>query len=366
MNGFKFAARIIGAGLLATFAVTAAQAEIKMNADLKKLVKAAEAEGTLNVVWGPSLNASKGARALQDAINKTFGIKIKINYTPGPSMPRLASRVIQEIKAGRAPSTDVFLGAETTLTRMIRSKGVVPVNWRKYFPSIEKSQTINKGNAVHIATLFSGIYYNADIIKPNEVPKKMADIFKPKWKGKIASTPYAAGFDRLALARGIDVIRPVVQKTAKWAGGLMRCGEYERLASGEFIMLFLDCGRTDDRLLKENGGPLGQTVIEDAAITTNWYFAVPTNSAHPNLATLFAGFVATPDGQKIIHKHGGATSHRVPGTPANNLAKDFAKRGVELLVWTPDDLLKRSKDLRKYRKEFQRTLRKKGKKKKKS
>jgi ABC-type Fe3+ transport system substrate-binding protein len=144
----------------------------------------------------------------------------------------------------------------------------------------------------------------------------MADIFNPKWKGKIASTPYAAGFDRLALARGIDAIRPVVRKTAEWAGGLIRCGEYERLASGEFIMLFLDCGRTDDRLLTENGGPLGQVVIEDAAITTNWYFGIPSNNAHPNLATLFAGFVATLDGQKIIQEYGGATSHRVVGTQA--------------------------------------------------
>ena len=363
MIGLRTTARIVGAGFLATLAVTTAHADIKMNADLKKLVAAASAEGTLNVVWGPSLGAAKGAQALQDGINKAFGIDIKINYTPGPSMPRLASRVIQEIKSGRAPSTDVFLGAETTLTRMIRSKGVVPVNWRKYFPSIDKSQPINKGNAVHIATLFSGIYYNAEIIKPHEVPKKMADIFNPKWKGKIASTPYAAGFDRLALARGIDVSRPVVKKTAEWAGGLMRRGEYERLASGEFILLFLDCGRTDDRLLTENGGPLGQVVIEDAAITTNWYFGVPTNSKHPNLATLFAGFVATTDGQKIIHEYGGATSHRVAGTPANKIAKNFAAKGVELLVWTPDDLLKRSKDMNAYRKEFQRTLRKKGNKK---
>ena len=42
------------------------------------------------------------------------------------------------------------------------------------------------------------------------VPKKMADIFKPKWKGKIASTPYAAVFDRLALIKGIDVKAPAI------------------------------------------------------------------------------------------------------------------------------------------------------------
>lgn len=362
MNSIHMAGRAVGFGMAMLMAAGIAHAEIKRTPALDKLIKAAEAEGTLNVIWGPSLNAAKGAQALQDALNKEFGINIKVSYTPGPSMPRLASRVIQEIKSGRPPSTDVFLGAETTLTRMIRSKAVVPVAWRDYFPSIAKDQPLNKGMAVHIATLFSGIHYNTELIKPNEVPKKIADIFKPKWKGKIATTPYAAGFDRLALAKGIDKIRPVVQKTTEWAGGLMRCGEYERLASGEFIMLFLDCGRTDDRLLKVKGGPLDQVVIEDAAITTNWYFGVPTGTKHPNLATLFAGFVATPEGQKVINEHGGATSHRVKGTPANKVATDFAARGVELLVWTPDDLLKRSKEMNEYRKEFQTTVRKKKKK----
>ena len=161
----------------------------------------------------------------------------------------------------------------------------------------------------------------------------------------------------MALAKGGDVIRPIVQKTAEWAGGLMRCGEYERLASGEFILLFLDCGRTDDRLLTMNGGPLEQVVIEDAPITTNWYLGVPKKSAHPNLATLFAGFVASPTGQAIIDKHGGTTSHRVPGTPAHKQANEMAARGIKLLFWTPDDLLTRSKKLAEYRREFQRTLR---------
>jgi ABC-type Fe3+ transport system substrate-binding protein len=362
MHKFGKAGSVMGIGIALALLAGSVQAEIKRTPALDKLIKAAEAEGTLNVIWGPSLNAAKGAKALQDAINKEFGINITVNYTPGPSMPRLASRVIQEIKSGRPPSTDVFLGAETTLTRMVRSKAVTSTPWRDYFPVIAKDQPLNKGMAVHIATLFTGIHYNTEYIKPNEVPKKVADIFKPKWKGKIATTPYAAGFDRLALARGIDKIRPVVQKTTEWAGGLMRCGEYERLASGEFIMLFLDCGRTDDRLLTVKGGPLDQVVIEDAAITTNWYFGVPTGSKNPNLATLFAGFVATPEGQKVIDQHGGATSHRVKGTPAHKTATEFAARGVELLVWTPDELLKRSKEMNAYRKEFQRTVRKKKKK----
>ena len=355
----KFANAGSTALLAGALAGAAHAADMKRTPALDQLIKAAQAEGTLNIVWGPSLGAASGAKAIEKGIEDTFGIDITVNYTPGPSMPRLASRIIQEVKGGRKSSSDLMLGAETTFTRMVGSGALNSVPWADYFPSISKDMLIEGGYGVHIVTLFSGIYYNTEYVKPNEVPKKIADIFRPEWKGKIASTPYAAGFDRLALARGLDVIRPVVQQTAAWAGGLMRCGEYDRLASGEFILLFLDCGRTDFRLLKENGGPLDQVVISDAPITTNWYFGVPKTSEHPNLAALFGAFVATPAGQKIIDKAGGTTSHRVPGTPAARQAAALKAQGVNVLVWTPDDLLKRAKDLAAYRKEFQRTLRKK-------
>jgi iron(III) transport system substrate-binding protein len=339
--------------------VGAQAAEMERTRALETLLKAAQAEGTLNVIWGPSLGAAKGARALQDAINKAYGLDITVNYTPGPSMPRMAGRTIQEAKAGRTASSDVFLGVEVNLPNMLKAKVLRSVPWSDYFPSIKSNMHINNGYAVHIVTLFNGIHYNTQLIKPHEVPKKFADIFKPKWKGKIASTPYAVAFDRLSIIHGMDVIRPVVQKIAQWSGGLIRCGEYERLASGEFIMLVLDCGRTDDTLLTSNGGPLDQVLLEDALGTTLWYFAVPTNSAHPNLAALFAGFVATPAGQKIIQAHGGASSHLVAGTRANKRAKALEARGKTIPLLTPDDIMPRAKELLANKKEFQRTLRKK-------
>ena len=350
-----------GAALLASaLAATAQAADMKRTPALDRLIKAAQAEGTLNVIWGPSLGSAGGAKALQDGINSTYGINIKVNYTPGPSMPRMAGRTIQEAKAGRKASSDVFLGVEVNLPNMLKAKVLRSVPWSDYFPSIKSNMYIKNGYALHIVTLFNGVHYNTQLIKPHEVPKKFADLFKPKWKGKIASTPYAVAFDRLSIVQGMEVIRPVVQKLAQWSGGLIRCGEYERLASGEFIMLVLDCGRTDDTLMTSNGGPLDQVLLEDALGTTLWYFAVPINSEHPNLATLFSGFVATPAGQKIIQSHGGGTSsHFVPGTRAYKRAKALEAQGLKIPFLTPDDIMPRAQELLANKKEFQQTLRKK-------
>ncbi len=334
-------------------------AEVERTASLEKLLKAAQAEGPLNVIWGNSLGRAKGAKAFQDGINKAYGINIKINYTPGPSMPRMASRLIQEFKAGRKASTDLYIGVEVSVPGMIKAGALRSVPWSDHFPYITPAMQVKNGYGVQILTLFNGIHYNTEFIKPHEVPKKMADVFKPKWKGKIASTPYAAVFDRLALIKGIDVMRPIVKKTAEWAGGLIRCSDYERLASGEFLILFLDCGRTDERLLRVNGGPLEQKVLDDALTTTLWYLSVPTHSKRPNLAALYAGFVMSRAGQDILAKLGNSTSHLISGTRAYKEAKAFEARGLKIQMLTPDDLLPVQKQLITYKREFQKTLRKK-------
>jgi len=361
-------ARRIGIGMLAAIGVAlvtcavrpaAFAADVKMSPALTKLVKAAQEEGQLNVLWGSALGGAEGVRALQAAINRTYGINVKVNYTPGPSMPQMASRTIQEVKAGRTASSDIFIGVEVTIPAMVKADVLVQVPWSDYFPDITPKMTAVGGRALQIVTLFNGVLYNAQMIPADKVPKTMADIFRPEWKGKIASTPYAVGFDRIALVNGFDKVKPIVQKTAQWAGGLIRCGENERIATGEFLMLFLDCGRVEENFLVKNGGPLGHATLDDALATSLWYFAIPKTSAHPNLSILFSGFVDSKEGQAIIDKYGHDTSHLIPGTPAYEHAQSLEKRGLHLLALGPDELMPREAELGKIKSEFQTILRKK-------
>jgi ABC-type Fe3+ transport system substrate-binding protein len=324
---------------------------------LEKLIEAAQAEKTLNVVWGPALGASAGAKAFETAINKTYGISIRVNYTPGPSMPQMATRTLDEVRAGRVPSSDLFLGIEVSFVAMLKRDMLTPVRWADYFPEITAAEAPSGGRTLLVTTLFNGVLYNATLVKPEDVPRKIDDVFKPKWKGKIASTPYAVGFDRLALAYGFDTVKPIVTKTAEWDGGLMRCGENDRIASGEFLMLFLNCGsRIPDSMQVANGGPLGSTELDDALATSLTYFGIPKGVAHPNLAILFAGFVATKQGQDILENVAHETSHLVPGTPAFEKAQAFLKRGDKLLAYGPEDILPRAADLDEYKDTFTKML----------
>jgi ABC-type Fe3+ transport system substrate-binding protein len=343
--------------LVAGSALSPAAAEIKRTPQLQELVKAAEAEGVLNVVWGgASLGEAKGAAELQDGLNRAFHTHFKVNFTPGPSMVQMATRIIQEVKAGQKASSDAFLGVDVSLPAMIAAHVLDEVPWSAYFPNITPEMQTKHHEAVLVYTLFNGFAYNTQVIPDDKVPHKLADLFRPEWKGKLASTPYAAGFDKLALADGDAKIRPIVQKIAEWAGGLIRCGAYDRIASGEFVGLVLDCGQVSPAYMVENGGPVKLVPLDDALSTELTYFAIPKTSAHPNLAKLFAGFVATSEGQAIIAKYG-ATSHLIPGTPGYKEAKSLEARGLKLIIDTPDEIAPRLEQAEELKREYERILR---------
>jgi iron(III) transport system substrate-binding protein len=348
---------ILLAGFALVLVALPAAAEMKRTPQLDALIKAAEAESVLNVVWaGFALGAAKGAADLEKAINREFNTHFTINFTPGPAMPQMATRIVEEVKAGQKPSSDVYLGVEVGIARMMPEHVLAEVPWSDYFPAITPEMQTKNHEAVLAYVLFDGFSYNTKLVPEEKVPHKTADLFRPEWKGKLASTPYAAGFDQLALAYGEDKVAPMLQKLAEWSGGLIPCGQDERIASGEFLGLFLDCGQVPPRLLAENGGPVKLVLIEDALVTQMIYASVPKTSTHPNLAKLFAGFIATPEGQAVLATYG-ATSHLVPGTPAYRQAHELAARGLEVLYQTPDEVAPRMEEDERYKADEERILR---------
>ena len=52
------------------------------------------------------------------------------------------------------------------------------------------------GQIIRIVTGLSGATYNSQLAPMK--PTRLEDFLRPEWKGKIASTPYSAGFDILS------------------------------------------------------------------------------------------------------------------------------------------------------------------------
>ncbi|HLC26559.1 MAG TPA: ABC transporter substrate-binding protein [bacterium] len=281
---------------------------------LASIIAGARREGRLDLVWSESsMGGFKGTAALEKLINQKYGLNLKFNFTAGPDMTLMATKVLQENKAGVAATSDVYLGNGALFAPLYKADVLLPVEWRNLFPYFPEKAVELGGRALWVWSGDRGIDYNTNLVAPADVPKNTTDIFNPKWKGKIASTPYAAGFDRWADMIGEEKVDAFMEVFAKeYVRGLIRCaGEEERVARGEFAMLVFNCSNNEVLLLKEAGAPIDYVIPRDAAMLSPFYMAVPKHAAHPNAAMLYLAALQTKEGQDIIWNFSRSGSHFV-------------------------------------------------------
>jgi ABC-type Fe3+ transport system substrate-binding protein len=363
----KLVARFVACALtlVMTLAILAPAAKAET---LAQLIEGAKKEGMLRGQWGQnSFGGSEGFREILAGMNKKYKLDLKGQYTPGPDMQRLMLRIIQENAAGQPASTDVYLGNAQAMFDGLKSNLLKPMTYNSFIA--DKPQPEGKFNAiaadgthVAIATAVVGIQYNTNLVKGAEIPRRLNDVLNPKWKGKIASTPYAAGMREFATPDflGREKMIDFTKKLSKQIGGLMRCGEAERITSGEFLMLAFTCGGNDVNVLKRAGAPLGHTVIEEGTVLHMRYAAVPKNSRSPNAGALLIDYLMSAEGQELLWKHDGLDLHLFPGSQTKReLDKVRAAKG-KVIISSPEWLAS-FKDYAETQKELEAILRDAGK-----
>lgn len=318
-----------------------------------QLLEGAKKEGELILSWGTgTMGGIEGAAEMEKAFNQAYGLNLPFKFTPGPAMPQFASRVIQEAKAGQPASTDLFVGSENHVARMPLKN----FEWTKVFPHITKPMIDFDNKVVIVTTRTPGFTYNSKMVAGKDIPQRVEDVLNPKWKGKIASTPYAASFDRLSMIWGEEKTTAFLNKFVKQVSGLIRCGEDDRLAAGEFALLVFNCDLAAPQETKEKGGPVDGNVFKDAGILSYWYLTVPANARNPNAAALLAAFLLTKEGQDILYKTERSSSHLVKGTQMQQFVAEQEKRGVTFTAYSVTEVIKNAEEHSRIRQKFQKIL----------
>jgi ABC-type Fe3+ transport system substrate-binding protein len=324
--------------LMAASSGLAANAPIKKDSPekLAALIKAAQAEGMLNLVWGENtFRGLQGVRDLVSGMNKQFGTSVIANWTPGPSQPQMAAKIAQEFAAGVPATSDVYIGGSETYIATLSSPLMVleQYDWAGTFPQIDPAAVSLKGAALEISGRFPGIVYNTKLIAKNDAPKSLSDLLLAKYKGKVSTQPYLSYFDILAGPKqwGPERTADYVKKLSGQVSGLMRCGEYERVVSGEFPIHVLACGEGGVLPFVEKGAPLAYVIPSDAAMVTHRYCAVPKNGKAKAAAKLFCAFLMTQSGQEFQWNVDRQDSEKFPGTRYYRQMKQLQATGVKPL-----------------------------------
>ncbi len=303
-------ALLLGAALAVVASAASATQPTQAARDLAAL---AEKEGEMNVMWSSgTLGGPKGAEAFQDGINKMFGTHIKIKWAPGESMPNVGNQIATAKQNGQPSPTDAYIGFSRGTSLLQKYDLFLQRPWKSYFPDRLTDAVVEKDTYVKLNSATTGFSWNKDLAP--SVPEKIEDFLKPEWKGKFATTNVAAGFDQLASkeAWGRDKTLAFAEKFSAAAAGFARCNEAQRLTSGEFLALVMDCSGDAARAVGLKGGPLRRTVLPDIPLVSYFYLMVPKNAAHPNMGTLFVAFSATQEGQAILRSQTGNDLHLFP------------------------------------------------------
>ena len=331
---------LAAAAAAAALGVTAAQAQIiAMNPDLAKVIEAAKKEKVLELSSGPGvLGGSEMAPQIAAGMKKVFGIEFEYKFTPGGPMGEIGNKVATEFRANQTASTDAWTGAAAQVAPLLRLDMFHKVDWNKLYPNRIKPEFVEGGGtSLRIATGTSGVLYNKE--KGPEFGKiaRMEDMLKPEYKGKFGTTIYGAGFDVL-LANdvwGPDKTLAFYEKLVKNMQGILNCGGEDRIASGEFLALMMDCGGGTHHEPKYNNG-LGHVIVSDHATRRPYYLLIPKNAAHPNMGMLYGVFMSSPEGQKIVQDSWQIPLYEYPETRRHQEVAALEAKGIKFLDVTLD------------------------------
>ena len=313
-------------------------------ATIDQLVAGAKKEATLKASWSTtSFGGAEGINDLVAQIDKKYGLNVKAVFTPGIDMQSMIAKIIQEAAAGQPASSDVYMGNAQAALEAMNKKAFIQYDWKKLVgrdvpadPSA-KFDPFGPGGSLGFASDVTGVEYNTDLIKGDAIPKKLDDLLKPALKGKLASTPYAAGWREFATPDmfGEKFMSDYLHKLSPSIAGLIRCGEEQRLSSGEFAMLAMDCGTNNATRANREGQPIAQAILDDATVVHSDWAGVPLNSGAPNTAALIVAYLDTAEGQNWLWKYNADDLYTFADSKSAPLVKQVRSGGGKVLVDSP-------------------------------
>jgi len=300
--------------------------------ELQKIIDAAKQERVLELASGPRvLGGSETADRAKAAMKRMFGVEPEFVWGQASPFAVVGGRLATEYRAGQAATADLWTAGTAQLVPQLRLDMLQKVSWTQLYPErIKPEQVQADGVALKVASGIVGILYNAQTGADFGKIEKLDDLLQPKFKDRFGITPFANGFDVLATQSlwGEPKTIDFVGKLAKQAQGMIGCGAEDRIASGEFHALVLDCGG-GGRNFEQFRGKLSLNIVREAAQLQSYYVTIPKHAKHPNMAILYTLYVNTPEGQNAMYDAWGINLYEYPETQIRREIASFEQKGYE-------------------------------------
>ena len=270
---------------------------------------------------------------MQEALDKQYpGIKIEhFESIPEP----LVQRIIAESQAGKPAAVDVIQSGSLRAVRPLIDRDMLAP-----YPGWEKDFGLD---AVYANQRFVGAYnltlpisYNTKMVSAKEAPKSWEDLADPKWKGREDNYRSATGAicharHRMGQSQGkrIGQENTLAQQPIIVQGGTTVANA---LAGGQVSIAVGTYAYTIERL-KKQGAAVDWIAVSPLPVLTSAEGVLKT-AAHPNAGRFFAGWMGTPEGQKIRYATQGQAME-VGRNAIGNVAERIKSQQPARSYWKP-------------------------------
>jgi iron(III) transport system substrate-binding protein len=273
----------------------------------QRLIAKAREEGTLTLYTSIATTESG---PLTQAFEAKYGVKVQLWRALSENV---VQRALTEARGGRR-SMDVVETNAPEVEALAR-EGVVAQFNSPYLADLPPwAIPPHRRWFADRANLWV-VGYNTEKIKREELPTTLDGFADPRWKGRLSleatdsdwmyGTITFMGEERgLEFFRKLAALKPQMRKGHILVAQLVAAGELP-------VCLTVYSGNADS--IKAKGGPIDWAAVEPL-VGRPQAIALAKNATHPHAALLFADFVLSPEGQKLLADMGRVPSSRAQKT----------------------------------------------------
>jgi len=305
---------------------------------LARLIEGAKKEGIVKVQISPSSHTAKSMKRLSMEIKAKYGVDLDIQFAPVDRMAVELSKALMEHKLGASPSYDLMSLSVPNVVQGVEAGIFEKIEWaplldKETLPEVVmgKPATRYYGYGLASYTAHRGLMYNPKRIPPDRVPKTLAELADPRWKGKLGVHNYPRVWAEVAFISGKE-------KTLSELRAIMKNkpiqGSYSDLQKRyllEEIWLAHSAGQYL-QAARMKGMPAEWQSLELSDIA-HYVLAVRTGASHPNAARLVAIYLASPAGSKLHLEEAGAGNLYYSGNFENSINAQDRKLGLTQFAW---------------------------------
>jgi iron(III) transport system substrate-binding protein len=156
------------------------------------------------------------------------------------------------------------------------------------------------------------IIWNKTLVKAADAPKEWADLFDPKWKGKVGINPpwrsvsvqqIVAFWEDNGIPDPAEKLKANDVRFFEGSGGIIQA-----VLRGDVRVAHLSDLPLNPLL--DDGAPVGWIYPKSGTTLSPGKALVAAQAPHPNAARLFLNWLMTKDGQEALQKYGGLSVTR--------------------------------------------------------